>query len=275
MSQGHLQILLQLTDTHIVPEGAVLSGNVDTCAYLRRGVTQIKRLSVQPQAIVVTGDLVDDGQAQSYHQFLSIMSELDMPVYALRGNHDDCSNFVNAFSDLPFDQKLLGDGFVQYAVDLGAVRLVALDTTVLGQPYGALCKTRLQWLANTLAQDSQRPTIVGMHHPPFQTGMVKMDGIGLRDGSAELEEIIVHNPQVQRIICGHVHRMCVQSFGGSVAMTAPSAAHQLALQFAHTEPMGYTFEPSGAVVHVWRESEVKVVSHLLSLADYEGPFTLE
>jgi Icc protein len=70
-----------------------------------------------------------------------------------------------------------------------------------------------------------------MHHPPFATGITHMDNFGL-DNAAELAEIVVRHPQVERILCGHLHRTIDRRFAGTVAGTAPSTAHQIRLNLS-------------------------------------------
>ena len=66
----------------------------------------------------------------------------------------------------------------------------------------------LRWLAEQLTDAPSRPTIVLMHHPPFTTGIRKMDAMGL-DGIEALAAVIGRHPQVERIVCGHLHRHLV------------------------------------------------------------------
>jgi Icc protein len=75
---------------------------------------------------------------------------------------------------------------LQYAVDLGPVRLVVLDTVVPQEGRGRLCKHRLRWLDERLAENPQ-PTLIAMHHPPFATGIAHMDALGL-EGADALEQ---------------------------------------------------------------------------------------
>src|SRR3546814_20988115 len=61
--------LLQLTDLHVVAPGALASGVVDTRALLRAGIDHlIDRLdAIGPiDAVLVTGDVSDDGSDESY-----------------------------------------------------------------------------------------------------------------------------------------------------------------------------------------------------------------
>ena len=56
-----------------------------------------------------------------------------------------------------------------------------------------------------------------MHHPPFQTLIGHMDKIGLLSGGPELEAIVARHPNVERVICGHLHRAIDVRFGGTIA----------------------------------------------------------
>ncbi|RUS66966.1 3',5'-cyclic adenosine monophosphate phosphodiesterase CpdA [Saezia sanguinis] len=268
-----IKILLQLSDAHIVPEGQMLSGKVDTRSCLMQAIKQIKRMKLQPSAVVITGDLVDDGELQSYAHLKDIISMLDMPVYVLPGNHDRRDHMLQAFPSLVQDPRMQSAGFIQYTAQVDELRLVVLDTSVPGKPHGELCDVRLDWLEDVLAQEPDCPTVVAMHHPPFKTGMAFMDGIRLLKGVSRLEQIIASNRQVQRVVCGHVHRMCAHAFGGTVAITTPSVAHQMAFQFLPAEAPSFTFESPGCLLHTWQASNVCVTSHLMALDDFAGPFS--
>ena len=48
---------------------------------------------------------------------------------------------------------------------------------------------------------------MAMHHPPFTTIIGHMDKIGMQAGLERLKAIISRHPNVERIICGHLHRV--------------------------------------------------------------------
>lgn len=54
-------LIAQVTDTHIVAPGRLANGRVDTAAMLRACVDSVRALSVRPDLLVLTGDLVDAG----------------------------------------------------------------------------------------------------------------------------------------------------------------------------------------------------------------------
>jgi len=132
-----------------------------------------------------------------------------------------------------------------------------------------LCDERLQWLDRTLAQKPNTPTLVVMHHPPFRTGLGHMDRLGL-DGADALEAVISRHPQVERLACGHLHRAIQVRFGGSIASTCPSPAHQVALDLSEDGPDNYVLEPPGYQLHLWDGQ--RLVTHTAVIGSFPGPY---
>ena len=265
------KLLVQLSDTHIRLPGQLAYGRVDTAAFLARAVASVIALPQAPAAVVVTGDLTDYGRADEYAHLRTLLAPLPCPVYLLPGNHDDRDMLRRAFPEHAWLRQS-GDAFLQYAVDLGGLRLVVLDTSVTKAPQGELEAAHLEWLAAALGEASATPTIVAMHHPPFATFVGHMDEIGLQRGARELAAVIARHPQVERIVCGHLHRSIQTRFAGTIAMTAPSTAHAVTLDFAADAPVEFAMEPPGYLVHAWSETG-QVVSHLVYSSRYDGPFS--
>ncbi|WP_018915155.1 phosphodiesterase [Thiomonas sp. FB-6] len=262
-------ILCQISDLHIKRKGALAYQRVDTAEALRRCLRAIARLRPAPDAVVVTGDLVDLADAQEYAHLRELLAELSLPCYLLVGNHDHREALRQAFPDHPW---LGREGFVQYAVDLGPCRLLALDTQDPPHSGGRLCAQRLQWLERELAREPAKPVILAMHHPPFVTGIGHMDKIGLpredRDGLAEL---VARHPQIERIVCGHLHRPIQRRFGSSVVSTCPAPAHQVAFDLDPEATPGFRLEPPAMQLHAWIDGE-GLVSHLVPIEEYPGPY---
>jgi hypothetical protein len=169
-------LLCQISDPHIVPEGRLAYGRIDTPGMLERCIRRILGLPRTPDALIVTGDLTDHATSEEYGLLGELLSPLPMPVYLAAGNHDDRDVLQQTFPDQP---RLRGkDGFVQYVVDDFDVRLVVLDTVIPRAPGGELCGRRLGWLDRALSE-SDRPTVIAQHHPPFITGMTFMDQMGM------------------------------------------------------------------------------------------------
>ena len=97
-----------------------------------------------------------------------------------------------------------------------------------------------------------------------------MDRAGL-NGIPAFAEIIRRHPQVERILCGHLHRAIESRFAGTIAGTAPSTAHQVALDLRPEARLSFTLEPPGYQLHYWREG-AGLVTHTANIGDWPGPY---
>jgi Icc protein len=210
-------------------------------------VRRLSRLSTPPDVVLVTGDLTDDGEDESYSALRARLAGLDCPFYLIPGNHDRRRPLLEAFSDHAY---LPRTGFMHYAIEDHAVRLIALDTLVEGREDGALCEERLAWLDTVLASESDRPTLIFMHHPPFESGIWWMDAMGLA-GARRLGAILGDHPQVRLVVCGHVHRAFHSVVGGVRVAVAPSTAWQVHLDLVPESPPHAALEPAAGFVHLW------------------------
>jgi 3',5'-cyclic AMP phosphodiesterase CpdA len=221
--------------------------------------------------VLITGDLVDRGSDAEYELLAQLIAPLStqghLPVYLIAGNHDERDALRRNFPAHTYLRQWAP--FVQYAIDAHALRIVALDTVIPGQGGGLVCAERLDWLNRTLSQAPEQPTVIIMHHPPFVTGIGHMDRVGL-DNSDALEAVVRRHPQVERVLCGHLHRSIQARFGGTVASTCPSTAHQVALDLSSPSPDNFVMEPPGYQLHYWNGKQL--VTHTAVLGDFAGPY---
>jgi 3',5'-cyclic AMP phosphodiesterase CpdA len=261
-------LLAQLSDLHVKARGELSYRVVDTAAMLRACVKHVLALQQRPDAVAITGDLTDGGQPEEYALLRELIAPLAMPVYLIPGNHDERHAMRAAFADHAY----LGQSrdVVQYAIDAHPLRIVAIDTVIPGESGGALDGVSIAWLDRTLAQAPGRPTVVLMHHPPFTTHIGHMDAYGLRNPEA-LAAVIRRHPQVERILCGHVHRAIEVRFAGTIAATAPSPAHQVALDLGVEAPSRFVMEPPAYRLHAYTP-ETGLVSHTAYVGEFAGPY---
>ena len=260
-------VLAQVSDLHIRSGGRLSYGVFDTAAMLRACVRHLLSLKQPPDAVAITGDLTDLGQPEEYALLRELIAPLEMPVYLIPGNHDRRDAMRAAFPE----HRYLGQSpdLIRYAIEAHALRIVALDTVVKGKSGGDLDDMSLAWLDRTLAGARGHPTVVLMHHPPFRTFIGHMDAFGLRD-PAPLAAVIERHPQVQAILCGHVHRAIQVRFAGTVASTAPSAAHQVALDLDTEAPSRFVMEPPAYRLHAYLP-ESGLASHIAYVGEFSGP----
>lgn len=260
-------LIAQITDTHIKLPGQLAYGRVDTSAMLAACVAELCVLYPQPDLIVLTGDLVDLGRPAEYEHLRTLLAPLRTPLVVVPGNHDERQAFRSAFSD---HSHLPAEGFLHFSInDLYPVRVLGLDTLVPGEGRGELCADRLAWLEHALAQAPKQATVILMHHPPFLTGIGHMDELGLT-GREAFADIVSRHPQVELILCGHLHRNIHALVGGRAAMTAPSTAHQVTLDLRDHAPSSFRMEPPGYLLHLWTGSGF--TSHQANIGFHAGPF---
>lgn len=258
-------LIAQISDLHIMPENELMSGVVDTAPYLERAVAHLLALDPRPDLVLATGDLVDAGRIDEYRRLRAILAPLPMPVHLIPGNHDLRDNLRAVFADHAY----LQDGaFIQYAIEDHPLRLIGLDTLVPGAAHGELCDARLDWLEARLAE-SGRPTLLFMHHPPFSCGIAEFDTMGLEVGAGRLGELVRRHPQVERILCGHVHRPVQTRWAGTLASIGPSTAHQATLDLRPDVPVTFTMDPPAVALHHWRAGSL--ATHLSYVGAFSGP----
>lgn len=257
MSAAGPFLLLQISDTHL---GADWEGpDPDEC--LLRAVEAILALPQRPDALLVSGDLTDNGAPEEYARVRELLAPLDLEPHVLPGNHDLRGPLRAAFG-LPGR----AEEPVSYAVDLGPLRLVCVDSIIPGAEGGALDGGRAEWLDLALAEDREKPTVVALHHPPLITDLPTFEEIGLAsEGRAALAEVLGRHPQVARVVAGHVHRPMVAELAGRAVLTAPSTYMQVALDFA-PRPLEMRPDPPGFAIHALRDgaltSHVQTVPRL-------------
>lgn len=259
-------LLAQLSDLHIKAGGRLSYGVVDTLGALRLAVDRLNALQPRPDALVITGDLVDFGTPEEYDSLREVLAGLTMPFHVIPGNHDDRAALRAAFADHLY---LPAQGTLDWQQDCGPLRLIGLDTHIPGAHGGRLDATQLAWLDDQLGQAPQQPTLVLLHHPPFDVGIGHMDRIGL-EGGAELEAVIHRHPQVERLLCGHLHRLIQRRFGGTLACVCPGVSHQVDLDLRADAPSRFRLEPPGLLLHRWAADAL--TTHYLPLGDYPGPY---
>ncbi|MEM9061139.1 MAG: phosphodiesterase [Pseudomonadota bacterium] len=256
-------LLAQITDLHIRRDDSPLSGRIVTRPYTAAAVDAVNARA--PDAVFVTGDLTDTGTPEEYALLRAELDRLTVPYFVIAGNHDRHGPLRDAFSDHSY---LPADGPLNWVIDGFPVRVIGLDTVIPGRAEGHLAPETLEFLDRQLSA-SDRPTIVGLHHPPFPTGMLDMDGIMCLNG-ADLEPIIARHPQVERVISGHHHRPVSIRWGGTVGMIAPSVAHQVVLDFEERDVPCWVLEPPAILLHRWTP-ETGVITHTSYIDTFGGP----
>ena len=223
--------IAQITDLHVTTDKDPLNQQRNE-ERLRQVMRAIHELRPRPVAIVASGDLVDRGEREEYLELERLMAESEIPVFYGVGNHDSREGFLSVF-DGPGAQTD-PNGFVQYAVDFGPMRMVVCDT-LDGPNHGDYCEDRAAWLSATLDAEPDKPTAIILHHPPIPSGIQWMDPDPQSPWIGRLASVLKGREQVQALLCGHIHRAFNGVFAGHVLSAAPATSIQLTLDLTEAD----------------------------------------
>lgn len=205
--------LIQITDIHLTTPGQTIAGR-DPNANFERALTHALDNHPDAEAVIVTGDLSDWGEAGDYARLRARLTDVEVPVHLCIGNHDDRETFLATFPELRDDA-----GFVQKVVPLSKGQAVLLDTWEQDTHAGSYCDARAAWLDQTL-NDLDGPVWLFLHHNPVPMGMAAMDQIMLLDADRLGDVLDRHRAKVAHIFHGHCHLPLAGSFRG-IPFTAP------------------------------------------------------
>lgn len=252
-----MTLLVQITDTHILPPGELLYGEIDTARHLQEAVAAINRMRPRPDVVMVTGDLVERNEETCYRHFIDLVTPVEMPLYVIPGNHDYPDHMLEIFAGTPYfpASKLT----YQYVIDDFPFRILALNSHLDDTELPGFDAARLLWLHDNLRR-SKKPTLIAIHHPPMRTGIEFLD-MGGTEWFQGLKEVIMQHPQVKLVICGHCHTDMTGRIGTVPVYMAGAVAHQLvAARGADVAPASIN-EPVPPVLHHYLNDEFVSGSH--------------
>ncbi|WP_312214079.1 metallophosphoesterase [Pseudescherichia sp.] len=242
-------LLAQLSDIHAAPDN-------DNLSRLACALTWLDTL--QPDVLVLTGDLVDDGWLAGYQAIAKLLDSKPWPVFILPGNAD-CHEMMRAVWN---NQPWSDTGAMHFVKEISGMRLIGLDTTVNGAAAGSVLE-HLSWLEKHLAADTTLPAILFLHHHIFKSGIPALDNI-MCSGHRELERLLKNAPRpLVAITGGHVHRPMMSNVAGIPAFICGSIcpANPLWLGGESVPPV---YDPPSLMIH--RFTDGTLVSHHVSVS---------
>jgi 3',5'-cyclic AMP phosphodiesterase CpdA len=259
-------LIAQLSDLHVRPAGQLYQGVADSNRMLGEAIVHLHGLDRRPDLVLLTGDLVDQGQPEEYAAARALLSALTIPWLVIPGNHDHRDNFRAAFADHSY---LPPAGPLHYCIDDYPVRIIALDSCVPGQHHGSIEPAGLAWLEATLATNRSKPTLVMLHHPPFVCGIPYLDRYRYRE-PIPLASILEAVGNVEIVVCGHVHRPMLRRWAGTVVCACPSTTTEIALQLRPEAPAQSFIGPRACMLHWWDENH-GMITHISQIGEFDGP----
>ena len=261
-------LIAQMTDVHIGFDPDARPEELNRVRF-RSTLARMLAQPNTPDMLVLSGDITDHGDLESFAKVAELLAECPFPVHAMMGNHDSREGLLHAFPDTAGDGEFLHRAFMA-----DGLLVVLLDTYERDRHGGAFCEARRDWLRGVLAANAGVPTVIFMHHPPVVSGIQWMD--------PEPDEAWILNfaaalagfeAQVQAIHCGHLHRPIVAKFCGIPLAVTPSVAPLVSMDLrpiSSKKPDSralITTEPPTYALHYWNGSAL--VTHYERVSDWE------
>ena len=208
--------LVQLTDQHLFGDAGRSLRGVPTLPALRATLAAARPDIAACEAILATGDLVQDDPG-GYAHFRTEFGALGKPVLCIPGNHDDVPAMREALSAPPFQ---LGGIY-----DSGAWRVILLDSTVPGETGGRLDEAALHYLEQALASAPHLHALICLHHHPVAMHSRWLDTVGLDNGE-QFTALVSRFPNARAVLFGHVHQAMDAMVKGVRMIATPSTCSQ-------------------------------------------------
>ena len=168
--------ILHITDPHLHAHRDAMMRGLNTYDSFRSIIDRANTGKRKPDAVIATGDLVQDETREGYERFSNLVSELGVPVHCIPGNHDSPQIMAEILNEPPF--QFCGSAIYQDWC------LIMLNSVVRWDDGGQLETSQLEILEQTLSANESRYALICMHHHPVSIGSAWMDGgLGLRNSS--------------------------------------------------------------------------------------------
>ncbi len=222
--------LAHLSDTHLTPPGVLYNGRVDADGALAGIVGELGSALAHGRtfdALILSGDLTDTGDPGAYRRLRAAVEPLGVPLIYATGNHDVRTVFHRELLGLNDTTRSV----VQQFWLAERLRIVVLDSTVVGAGHGRLNPDDLAELAQILKTPAAAGTVLVLHHAPLPPPSPLLTYFALERASRRALAAVVAGPEVRLILAGHHH--IAQS--GTLAGVPVAVAGSTAIR---TDPLG-------------------------------------
>ena len=251
MSQAPTHRLVQLSDPHLTAGRTPFAGAIDSDAQLLAAFDRIAESGLVIDAIIVSGDLTDDGSPDAYQRLRAIFAEqsarFGVPILPGVGNHDRRETcHVHLLGEQASDAE------IDYVTMINGLRIIHLDSTIPGSGAGEVTAAQLDWLRTQLASPAPAGSILVIHHPPIGYSSELLGLVALAD-PAPLADVLAGS-DVRFLVSGHWHTPGAASFAGIPMALAGSISVATDPAFIKTGYRGLAGGQSFSIIEVFDDS---------------------
>ena len=210
--------IIHISDLNIGPKGDDAPARQKMAANLTDCVAHVNQLDAQPDLLLITGNITDDGSLEAAQHAREILDTLNCPYKLVCGPQDDRRTTLAVFDHACANEV---GGVVSYLVEGYDLRLIGLDSLGHNGTGGNICQKRLHWVNDHLAGNQTQPTLIFMHHPPLKLGIANVDADGFNNADI-FGQMVKHYSNIKGILCGHINFACHAGWNETVVSTAPS-----------------------------------------------------
>lgn len=222
-----------VSDVHISHDTKKRVYGQNMADHLRAVLADILAVPVKPDGVLINGDLAcREGKPGDYKTLFRLLEPLQkarIPVHFVLGNHDDRRVFRHAVASRASNKTQVTERQVA-AFDAMGHRFVLLDSLdQVDQAPGRLGRAQLDWLANELDSQKDRPTLVFVHHNP------KMGEFSGLVDHEDFFAVIRERTWVKAVVHGHTHSWGHDREGDIDLINLPATAYG----HGGHQPLGY------------------------------------
>jgi len=216
---------------------------------MNRVIVELNEL--EPDTVVVSGDLTTDGFRPEYKAWLAYAERIDAPLLTVPGNHDSRNVGYVHFEDLI--------GPRMWSHDVRGVRIVGVDSSEPDLNEGRIGRVHYPWIKQEFRHPADLKIFVLHHH------LLPIPGTGRERSTVmdagDLLEVLMHTG-AHVVLSGHKHVPYVWRLEDLFIANAGTVSSMRVR--GHGKPCYNVLEFDGAEVRIFRRFPFDAEPHLMA-----------
>ena len=191
---------VHMSDLHLRQSPDTMVHGINPYNQLLDIIESIRRLEYKPKFVLITGDLIELGCVEGYHQLKQCTDSLEedgIPTLFTLGNCDDIESLKKVY---PIQETKT----LNYVTSIAGLRIIVLDSSVPGWSIGRFTMEQLKWFKDALHKDRDKPTIIAFHHG---INLRQVSSLNIDYDEAQRQEFynIIAGCNILAVLNGHAH----------------------------------------------------------------------